>query len=50
MIVVVNTLLGAGVAILTLGVIGEKDEQRSQNLAVALVCYVGLIIAVNNIF
>ena len=47
---IINILLGLATALLLLGVIGESDRLRQQNVTVAFVAMIVLIIALNRIF
>lgn len=45
----VNVLLGIAAAALLLGVIGERDERKNQNLTLAFVTVCVLIFALNKL-
>lgn len=45
--IALNILLGLVAAVLLLGVIGERDKDRAQNITIAFVAVVALIITVN---
>lgn len=45
-----NVLLGIAAAVLLLGIIGEKNERRNQNLTIAFAIVCVLILALNRIF
>lgn len=47
---IINILLGIVAALLLLGVIGEKDGLRQQNITIAFVAVIMLIIALNRFF
>lgn len=49
MIIAINILLAVVAAVLLLGVIGERDKDRQQNITVAFGAVVLLIIAFNTI-
>ena len=48
--IVLNILLGVVAAVLLLGVLGEKDNQRHQSIVIAFVAVIALIICMNTIF
>ena len=48
--IVLNILLGVVAAVLLLGVLGEKDNQRHQSIVIAFVAVIALIICINTIF
>lgn len=45
----VNVLLGIAAAVLLLGIIGEQNERRNQNLTLAFVAVCVLIFTLNKI-
>lgn len=45
--IALNILLGLVAAVLLLGVIAEQDKDKNQNVTIAFVAVVALIIAVN---
>lgn len=45
--IALNILLAVVAAVLLLGVIGERDKEKHQNITIAFVAVVALIIAVN---
>lgn len=47
---IINIVLALVAALLLLGVIGEKDGLRQQNITIAFVAVIVLIIALNRIF
>ena len=47
---IINIVLGLAATLLLLGVIGEKDGLRQQNITIAFVAVIVLIIALNRIF
>ena len=47
---IINIVLALVAALLLLGVIGEKDGIRQQNITIAFVAVIVLIIALNRIF
>lgn len=47
---IINILLGLVAALLLLGVIGKKDGLRQQNITIAFVAVIMLIIALNRFF
>lgn len=48
--IALNILLGAVAAVLLLGVLGEKDNQRHKSITIAYVATITLIICINTIF
>ena len=48
--IALNILLGVVAAVLLLGVLGEKDNQRHQSIVIAFVAVIALIICINTIF
>lgn len=46
---IINIILAVVAAVLLLGVIAEKDKDRNQNITIAFVAVVALIIAANTI-
>ena len=46
----INILLGVVAAVLLLGVLGEKDNQRHKSITIAFVAVIALIICMNTIF
>jgi len=48
--IALNILLGVVAAVLLLGVLGEKDNQRHQSITIAFAVVVALIICMNTIF
>jgi hypothetical protein len=47
---IINILLALVAALLFLGIIGEKDGLRQQNITIAFVAVIVLIIALNRFF
>lgn len=47
--IIVNVLLGIAAAVLLLGVIGESDKDRHQNVTIAFVAICALIFALNKL-
>lgn len=47
--IALNILLAVVAAVLLLGVLGERDKQKHQNITFAFVAVVALIIAVNTV-
>ena len=47
---IINIVLGIVAALLLLGVIGEKDGLRQQNITITFVAVILLIIALNRFF
>ena len=45
-----NILLGVVAAVLLIGVLGEKDNQRHKSITLAFVSVIALIICMNTIF
>lgn len=45
--IVVNVILGLAAALLLIGVIGEKDERKCQNVTIAFVTVCALIFGLN---
>lgn len=45
--IALKIMLGLVAAVLLLGVIGEKDKDKNQNLTIAFVAVVALIITIN---
>ena len=48
--IALNILLGVVAAVLLLGVLGEKDNQRHQSISIAFVAVIALIICMSTIF
>ena len=48
--IALNILLDVVAAVLLLGVLGEKNNQRHQSIAIAFVAVIALIICMNTIF
>jgi len=48
--IALNILLGVVAAVLLLGVLGEKNNQRHQSITFAFVAVIALIICMNTIF
>ena len=48
--IALNILLGVVIAVLLLGVLGEKDNQRHKSIVLAFVAVIALIICMNTIF
>ncbi|MDO4321918.1 MAG: hypothetical protein Q4C61_05270 [Lachnospiraceae bacterium] len=48
--IALNILLGLVAAVLLLGIIAEMDKDKSQNITIAFVAVVVLIIAINILF
>lgn len=47
--IALNILLAVVAAVLLLGIIGEKDKAKHQNVTIAFVAVVALIIALNTV-
>ena len=48
--IALNILLGVVAAVLLLGVLGEKDNQRHKSIVLAFTAVIALIICMNTIF
>lgn len=48
--IALNILLGVVAAVLLIGVLGEKNNQRHQSIVIAFVAVIALIICMNTIF
>ena len=48
--IALNILLGVVAAVLLLGVLGEKNNQRHKSIVIAFVAVIALIICMNTIF
>lgn len=47
--IILNVMLGLVAAVLLIGVIGERDDKKQQNVALAFMAVVALIICMNTI-